>query len=73
MTGWESLLQFLTVDLLDAGCAETFAMLEQYTERVPTNDAAQCLPDVAAHLRVCSSCSEDLDGLLGLATDLRMP
>jgi hypothetical protein len=48
---------------------DPFAMLDQFADRVPANDAEQRFPDVAAHLRVCSPCAEDLDGLLGPATD----
>ena len=66
MTGRESLSRFLTVDLEDAGCAESFAMLDRFAERVFAGDAERRFPSVAAHLRVCAPCAEDLIGLLEL-------
>jgi hypothetical protein len=66
MSGWASLKRFLAVDRVDAGCAETFAVLERYAERVLAGDAELRFPSVAAHLRVCAVCAEDLNGLLEL-------
>jgi hypothetical protein len=66
MTGWASLQRFLTVDRIDAGCAETLAVLERYAERVLAGDAEPRFPGVAAHLRACAVCAEDLRGLLEL-------
>jgi hypothetical protein len=66
MTGRESLSQFLTVDPVDAGCTETFAMLDRFAERVVAGDAERRFPSVGAHLRVCAPCAEDLTGLLEL-------
>jgi len=66
MTGWASLQRFLATDRVDAGCAETFAVLERYAERVLAGDAELRFPGVAAHLRACAVCAEDLRGLLAL-------
>ena len=66
MTGRGPLWQFLTVNPIDAGCAESFAMLDRFAERVLAGDAESCFPDVAAHLHVCATCAEDLRGLLHL-------
>lgn len=72
MTGPRSLQRFLTVNPVDAGCAETFEILDRFAERMASNDAQQRFPDVAAHLRACTSCSEDLDGLLQLSPGTRV-
>ena len=42
MSSWGSLVRFLKTDPLDAGCAETFELLERYVEReLARGDAAQ--------------------------------
>jgi hypothetical protein len=66
MNGWASLQRFLATDRVDADCAETFAVLERYAERVLAGDAELRFPGVAAHLRACAVCAEDLRGLLSL-------
>ena len=66
MTGWASLQRFFAIDRVDAGCAETFAVIERYAERVLVGDAELRFPGVAAHLRACAVCAEDLRGLLEL-------
>lgn len=66
MTVPESLRRLLTVDPLDAGCAQTFAVLHRYAERVLAGDAERAFPDVAVHLRSCPPCAGDLHGLLTL-------
>ena len=65
MTGWETLRRFLDTDPADAGCAETFRLLDVYVEReLARGDARLAFPRVAAHLDVCGPCVEDVRGLL---------
>jgi hypothetical protein len=72
MTGPRSLQGFLGAEPLDAGCAETFALIERYAERVLAGDAEWVYPAVTAHLRSCAPCEEDLRGLLALLGE-RLP
>ncbi|HEV3186583.1 MAG TPA: hypothetical protein VGZ04_00895 [Acidimicrobiales bacterium] len=52
-------------DPLDAGCAETFDLLERYVEReLAHRDAATQFPGIAAHLSGCNPCVQDVEGLL---------
>ncbi len=65
MSSWESLEQFLRTDPLDAGCAETFELLDRYVERqLAYGDAAARYPAIAAHLSSCNPCIQDFEGLL---------
>jgi hypothetical protein len=65
MTGWDSLTNFLRTDPADAGCAETFRLLDRYVEReLARGDARLAFPGVAAHLDVCGPCIDDVRGLL---------
>jgi hypothetical protein len=65
MTAWDSLRSFLRTDPADAGCAETFRLLDVYVEReLARGDARLAFPGVAAHLDVCGPCIEDVRGLL---------
>jgi hypothetical protein len=65
LTGRESLRKFLSTDPVDAGCAETFRLLDRYVEReVARGDARLAFPQLAAHLNVCGPCAEDVRGLL---------
>jgi hypothetical protein len=65
MSSWVSLEHFLTTDPLDAGCAETFELLDRYVERqLAHGDAAQRYPEIAAHLSSCNPCGSDFEGLL---------
>lgn len=66
-TGWSPLDRLLDVDPQDAGCDHARALLAAYAELVDRGeDAAAAHPAVAAHLRACGPCHEDLDGLLAL-------
>ncbi|HEX3616938.1 MAG TPA: hypothetical protein VHU61_10390 [Solirubrobacteraceae bacterium] len=68
MTGPESLGRFLEIDPADVGCGDTFRLLAAYVDRqLECGDAEARYPGVAAHLRVCGPCSEDLRGLLAAA------
>jgi hypothetical protein len=57
--------RFLQTDPADAGCAETFALLEVCVEQALAGvDIDLSHPRVAAHLRGCDPCAEDFRGLL---------
>lgn len=57
--------KFLTTDPRDVGCGPAMDVLHVYAEMVASDaDAAQRYPEVAAHLRACGPCAEDLDALL---------
>jgi len=65
MSSWQSLERFLRTDPLDAGCAETFELLDRYVERqLAFGDAATRYPGIAAHLASCNPCVQDYEGLL---------
>jgi len=66
---WGSLERFLKTDPRDAGCAETFDLLDRYVEReLAHRDAAARFPGVAAHLSSCNPCVQDFEGLLAAIT-----
>lgn len=65
MSSWERVERFLTTDPIDAGCAETFALIDLYVEMVAAgSDAEARYPGIAAHLQACQPCAEDFEGLL---------
>jgi hypothetical protein len=65
MTGSDRLDLFLRVDPRDLGCARAMELLHVYADLVAADaDAAARYPEVAAHLRACGPCAEDLDALL---------
>jgi hypothetical protein len=65
MNGWTALDRFLRTDPRDVGCAEALDMLHVYADLVAAGAAAeQRYPGIAAHLRACGPCEEDLEGLL---------
>ena len=66
MTGWQQLDIFLRTDPADVGCDDVMAMLHVYAELSDEDAAAAAAryPGVAAHLRACGPCDEDLQGLL---------
>jgi len=56
---------FLDLDPIDAGCGETLQMLDAYVEMLLAGgDAEGRFPGIAAHLRHCHPCRQDLEGLL---------
>lgn len=60
-----ALEQFLATDPRDAGCEETMRLLSAYVDaKLAGEDPEQRYPGVAAHLRACSPCSEDMRGLI---------
>ncbi len=55
----------LRTDPRDAGCAHAMEVLHVYAELAAAGgDAAERYPEVAAHLRACGPCAEDLEALL---------
>jgi hypothetical protein len=67
MNGWTSLDRFLRTDARDVGCAEAVAMLHVYVDLVAAGAPAQeRYPGIAAHLRACSPCGDDFEGLLAI-------
>lgn len=65
MNRWGSLERFLRTDPADAGCAETFELLDRYVERqLAHGDAARRYPGIAAHLSNCNPCVQDFEGLV---------
>jgi hypothetical protein len=66
MNSWPELDRFLQTDPRDAGCAKTMELLHVYAEIAVADPrgAEQRYLEVAAHLRACGPCSEDLKGLL---------
>jgi hypothetical protein len=66
MNSWPGLDRFLRTDPQDAGCAKAMELLHVYAELAAADPggAANRYPEVAAHLRSCGPCAEDLEGLL---------
>jgi hypothetical protein len=66
MNSWPALDRFLRTDPRDAGCAQAMELLHVYAELAAADprEAGHRYPEVAAHLRSCGPCAEDLEGLL---------
>ncbi len=66
MNSWPELDRFLRTDPRDAGCATAMDLLHVYAELAVADPrgAERRYPEVAAHLRACGPCTEDLEGLL---------
>jgi hypothetical protein len=65
-----ALLRFLATDPAAADCAETADLLHVYAELLDRDaDAAALYPRIAAHVRACGPCAEDLAGLLAAIGD----
>lgn len=61
----DALARFLATDPADVGCGETLALLDVYADLLLSGgDVAGRHPGIAAHLRDCAPCAEDLAGLL---------
>lgn len=68
MNGATAIARLLATDPRDAGCDETFAVIDLFAESViDRSDAAARFPGVAAHLASCPSCSQDLQGIVAAA------
>jgi hypothetical protein len=66
MNSWPELDRFLQTDPRDAGCGKAMELLHIYAEIAVADPrgAEQRHSEVAAHLRACGPCAEDLEGLL---------
>ena len=66
MNSWAALDRFLRTDPRDTGCDGARELLHVYAELAITDPrgAGQRYPGVAAHLRACGPCADDLEGLL---------
>jgi hypothetical protein len=66
MNSWPELDRFLQTDPRDAGCDKAMELLHIYADIAVAEPrrAEQRYPEVAAHLRACGPCAEDLEGLL---------
>jgi hypothetical protein len=76
MNSWPALDRFLQTDPRDAGCAKAMELLHVYAELAAADprEAELRYPGVAAHLRACGPCAEDLAGLLAaIKVDLSEP
>ncbi|MCU1658776.1 MAG: hypothetical protein JWO57_3432 [Pseudonocardiales bacterium] len=63
--GRAALDRFLATDPADVGCDRTLELLHACAELlVAGENPEQRYPGIAAHLRACVPCSEDLEGLL---------
>lgn len=71
MTGWAELDRFLHTDPVDVGCEEALRLLDVYADLVVADPstAERRYPGIAAHLRACGPCAEDLAGLLAVIQD----
>ena len=60
--------RFLATDPQDGGCEHALELLHVYATLVADDansaGAAERYPEIAAHLRACGPCAEDLDALL---------
>jgi hypothetical protein len=72
VTGRANIERFLATDPRDVGCEEAMEILHVYAELAVSGRNPEGLyPGVAAHLRACGPCAEDLQGLLSaLEADL---
>lgn len=68
--GRAALERFLRTDPQDSGCEQAMEHLDAYVELIVAGeDPEQTYPGLTAHLRSCSPCAEDFDGLLALLRD----
>ena len=73
MNGWPELDRFLRTDPRDVGCARGDGDAPRLRRAGGSlvAPAEQRYPGIAAHLRACGPCGEDLEGLLAaIRTDL---
>lgn len=62
---WAGLRTLLATDPRDAGCEETWQLIDVYAELVLAHeDPERLFPGITAHLSSCDPCSEDYRGLL---------
>jgi hypothetical protein len=64
-SGRSPLERFLSTDPRDAGCEEAMKALHVYAELMMSGqDPEERFPGIAAHIKACGPCQEDLAGLL---------
>ena len=57
--------RFLRTDPLDPGCDETMRLMHVYADALLAGEHPELRhPGIAAHLRQCSPCADELEGLL---------
>ncbi|WP_432838437.1 hypothetical protein [Dactylosporangium sp. CA-092794] len=63
--------EILRTEPQDAGCVAAMDLLHIYAEMLVDDPGAarRRHPEVAAHLRACGPCGEDLEGLLAAITE----
>ena len=65
MTNLHALDELLRAHEGDAGCDAGVPIMDQYVEiELRGDDPSKRFPGTAIHLRVCSGCREDHDGVL---------
>jgi hypothetical protein len=65
----QRLERFLRTNSDDAGCDETRRRLHIYAEAILAGGAPELMyPGIAAHLRDCPPCADELEGLLFAVT-----
>ncbi|MGW4490119.1 hypothetical protein ACWEOE_40680 [Amycolatopsis sp. NPDC004368] len=72
MSDVNALVRLLETDPRDSGCDEAMALLHVYAEALQRDqNVGRLYPRIAAHLRSCGPCAEDLEGLLRAIGDER--
>jgi hypothetical protein len=68
MNGWSAFERFVRTDPSDTGCGPAMDVMDVYAELTAAGRpvAEERYPGVAAHLRVCDPCRQDLEGLMTL-------
>jgi hypothetical protein len=67
MSRWKTLDSFLDTDPTDVGCDEVMNVLHVYAELLRSSrPVPEEYRGVAAHLRACGGCQDDLAGLLAI-------
>jgi hypothetical protein len=76
MSNWPDLDRFLRTDPRDSGCGKAMELLHVYADLAAVDPAAaeHRFPEVAAHMRACGPCEQDLGGLLAaIRPDITKP
>jgi hypothetical protein len=68
MNGWSAFERFVRTDPSDTGCGPAMEVMDVYAELTVADRPAteERYPGVAAHLRFCDPCRQDLEGLMSL-------
>lgn len=75
MTGWwQQFETFLETDPRDVGCEEAMEIMHAYVDLLADGaDAPAQYLGMAAHLKACGPCADDMRGLLAAVQDLDGP